>query len=278
MTRHTRKLGTVVTLALVALIAGCATAHDRIEVVAVPEIRPGVLAGYLPAEQLPDPLVLVPSPPAAHSRALALDEDVSRSALALRGTPRWRLAAEDANLMFPRAAGTFSCVLGAPITEQDTPHLYMLMRRTLGDAGLSTYRAKQLYARVRPFMKNGEPTCMPEDEERLRKDGSYPSGHAAIGWTWALVLTEIAPERSNAILARGRAFGESRIVCNVHWQSDIVEGRTMAAAVVARLHADPAFLAELDAARAEYRATLSKGLTPPRDCAAEALALAADRL
>ena len=56
---------------------------------------------------------LIPPPPAADSAALALDEEVSRKSLAQRGTPRWNLAAEDANLMFPHAAGTFSCVLDA---------------------------------------------------------------------------------------------------------------------------------------------------------------------
>ena len=63
---------------------------------------------------------------------------------------------------------------------------------------------------------------------------------SAVGWGWALVLTELVPARADAILQRGREFGYSRVVCNVHWQSDVEAGRTMAAATVARLHADPA--------------------------------------
>src|SRR5208282_2507055 len=77
----------------------------------VPEIRPGSLAGYLSTKVLPDSLALIPSPPAAGSAALALDEEFSRKSLDLRGTPRWMLAAEDADLTFPHAAGTFSCAL-----------------------------------------------------------------------------------------------------------------------------------------------------------------------
>jgi len=197
-----------------------------------------------------------------------------RQSLALHGTPRWKLAAEDANLMFPKAAGTFSCALDAPITEEKTPHLYMLLRRTLADAGLSTYTAKNHYKRTRPFVVNKQPTCTPDEEEHLKKDGSYPSGHTALGWAWALILTEIAPDRTDAILARGRAFGESRVVCNVHWHSDVIEGRFMGAAAVARLHADPAFRAELEAAKAELATVRAKGLKPSRDCDAEAKALA----
>jgi len=261
-------------LVYVAITAGCAGFERQSKPAAVPEIAPGILAGYLQPEVLSNSLALIPPPPAEGSAAFALDEEVSRKSLALRGTPRWNLAAKDAELMFPEAAGTFSCALGVPITEQDTPHLYMLLRRTLADAGLSTYTAKNHYQRKRPFMKNNEPTCTPDEEALLRKDGSYPSGHTAIGWAWALILTEIAPDRADAILARGRAFGESRNICNVHWHSDVVEGRFMGSAAVARLHADPAFRAEIEAAKVELEAVRAKGLKPIRNCEAEADALA----
>jgi acid phosphatase (class A) len=245
-------------------------------VATVPEVRPGILAGYLPAASLPNSLALIPPPPATGSAALALDKDFSHRALALRGTSRWRMATEDADLMFPHAAGVFSCAIDAPITESDTPHLYMLIRRSLADAGLSTYTAKNRYTRHRLFMANKQPTCTPDEEAYLRKDGSYPSGHTAIGWTWALILSEVAPDRSDAILARGRAFGQSRVVCNVHWESDVIEGRFMGAATVARLHADAAFRADLEAAKAELAAVRAQGAKPTRDCEAEAAAMALD--
>ncbi len=258
----------------ILVITACASV-DTVKIPSeVPEIHPGILAGYLPPEALPNSLALIPPPPAQGSAAFAFDEEVSQRAMALRDTSRWKLAIADANLMFPEAAGTFSCALGIPITEQDTPHLYMLLRRTGADAGLSTYTAKKHYQRERPFMVNGAPVCTPEEEELLRKDGSYPSGHTALGWAWALILTEIAPDRADAILARGRAFGESRNICNVHWRSDVAEGRFMGAATVARLHADAVFHAELEAAKSEYNAVVPKGLTPSRDCDAEASALA----
>lgn len=261
-------------LVCISIAAGCASFEKQSNPAVVPMIRPGILAGYLKPEALPNSLALLPPPPAKGSAAFALDQEDSKESLALRGTARWELATEDANLKFPQAAGTFSCALDAQINEQDTPHLYMLLRRTLADAGLSTYRAKNHYKRTRPFVMNKEPTCTPDDEEHLKKDGSYPSGHTAIGWAWALILTEIAPDRENAILARGRAFGESRVICNVHWHSDVVEGRFMGAATVARLHADPAFRAELEAAKAELAVVRAKGLKPTRDCRAEAEALA----
>jgi len=264
-----KKWPIVITLIGVGMMMGCA-GFQKQSPEPVPEIMPGILAGYLNQKALPDSLALLPPPPAEGSAALALDEEVSRKSLALRGTPRWTTATRDAELMFPEAAETFSCAIGIPITEQETPHLYLLLRRTLADAGLSTYTAKKHYRRKRAFMVNGEPICTPEEEEKLRKDGSYPSGHTALGWAWALIFTEIAPDRADAILARGRAFGESRIICNVHWHSDVVEGRFMGAAVVAQLHADPQFCADLKAAKAEYAKARAKGLPPARDCRAEA--------
>jgi acid phosphatase (class A) len=123
-------------------------------------------------------------------------------------------------------------------------------------------------------MENHEPTCTPAKEEGLAGNGSYPSGHTSIGWAWALILSEVSPSHTDAILARGRSYGESRLVCNVHWQSDVVQGRFMGASVVARLHANADFRADLDAARAEVTALRARGLKPSRDCAAEAAALA----
>ena len=266
--------GLVTVLACVALTTGCASSGKLSQPAAVPEFAPGFLVGYLPREALPNSLALLPPPPAAGSGALAYDEEISRKALTLRDTPRWTLANEDANLMFPRAAGTFSCALNAPITEQDMPHLYMLLRRTLASAGLSTYTAKDHYKRIRPFMVNKEPICPTDEGKPYIKNDSYPSGHAAMGWAWALILSEISPDQTDAILARGRVFGESRVICNVHWQSDVNEGRSMGAATVARLHADPTFRADLEAAKAELATVHAKGLKPQRDCAAEAAAMA----
>lgn len=258
-----------------AALSACA---GRVEIPeTVPELRPGVLQGYLEPAALPDSALLLPTPPDAASAAMAHDLEVSATALTLRGTPRWELAASDAVLRFPTAAQTFACALGVPITEQDTPNLYMLLRRSLADAGLSTYTAKNRYQRERPFVGNGQPTCTPDEEPMLAADGSYPSGHSAVGWAWSLILAELAPERTDALLARGRAYSESRVVCNVHWASDVAEGRVMGAATVARLHGDPLFRAQLELAREEIARRHAAGALPAGDCAAEQAALGGGR-
>jgi acid phosphatase (class A) len=262
-------------LVILVCTVGCGGSNSQ-KKLTVLEIRPGILAGYLKQEALPDSQAILPPPPVAGSAGVALDDEASRRSFVLRNTLRWEQAIEDAVLRFPRAAESFSCALGLPITEKYTPHLYMLLRRTLADTGFSTYNAKKYYQRKRPFMLNKEPICTPNEFEFLVTNGSYPSGHSAIGWAWALILSEIAPERADAILIRGRRFGESRVICNVHWYSDVVAGRLMGAATVARLHADPAFQAELKAAKNEFDAYRARGLKPARDCEAEADALMYD--
>jgi acid phosphatase (class A) len=266
----------LLSLTCVAIGSGCA-GHTVPAPAVVPELRPGLLVGYLQSATLPNSLTLLPPPPAAGSAEFAADEAYSERGLTLRDTPAWALAAADADLSFPHAAGTFSCALNAPITEVDAPHVYVLLRRMLTDAAMSTSAAKDHYARTRPFVMNKAPMCTPADLAALEKNGSYPSGHSAIGMAWALVLTEISPAQTDAILARGRAFALSRVACNVHWMSDTLQGRYMAAYTVARLHADPTFEADLNAARTELAAVRAKGLGATRDCSAEAAGIAAQQ-
>ena len=265
------------------LLGACSTTAPKPPVSAaeVGEYRAGsgILKGYLAPGEMPDSLALVAAPPAAGSAAQASDEATTRQLTALANGPRGALARKDANLHFPAAASVYACALGVRISEADTPNLNMLLRRTLTDAGLATYKAKNHYQRTRPFVALKLPSCTPDEEAKLAKDGSYPSGHSSLGWAWALVLTEAAPDRTDALLQRGRAFAQSRAVCGVHWQSDIQAGMLVGAGTVARLHANETFRAQLNAARAEITAARQAGKVPAAaDCAAEAEALAISSL
>ena len=262
------------TLVLTLMLAACAaTPDDERQSVSIAGFGRGFAPGYLAETDIPSSLAQVPPPPAADSAALALDHDVAKRSFALYQTPRWTQAIIDADLTFPNAASAFSCALGTAINETDTPRLYQLLRRTLTDLGRSTRAAKVHYDRRRPFVENQHPLCTPQEKDRLARDGSYPSGHNAIGWGWALILAEVSPAQTDALLVRGRNFGESRNVCNVHWHSDVMQGRLVGAGMVARLHADAVFRADLAAARQEVDAARRQGLKPSRDCQAEAAAL-----
>jgi acid phosphatase (class A) len=286
--RTSHQIRTLLNLTLFSVLAlslftGCATQNAaappaRTKLDAIPEFHPeqglGALQGYLDPKELPNSLILVPPPPAPGSAAFMHDEEAARGTFALRDTPRFTLAASDFDLKLPHFVNDFSCALNAQITKENAPYLFTLLSRSFSDIGMSPYAAKNYYKRKRPFQENGEPMAVPEARSFLEKDPSYPSGHTALGWGFALILSEIAPDRAQEILARGRAFGESRVVCNHHWYSDVVWGRFMGAATVARLHADPTFSADLEAAKAEFAAIRAKNLPLTSDCKAEAEALA----
>lgn len=171
----------------------------------------------------------------------------------LRKTPRGEQAYHDAHVNSDGVTQAFSEAFGMKISQETTPELYKLIRNFREDAGdLSTRAAKKGYMRIRPFAFFEESTCRPEDEASLSTNGSYPSGHTAIGWATALVLSEINPARQEEIIRRGYEMGQSRVICGYHWQSDIDAARLVSGAVVATLHTKPAFIEQLAKAKEEF--------------------------
>lgn len=242
--------------------------------------------GYL-TQTTVDSALILPPPPAEGSVTKANDDFINKNALMLYRSDRWVQAGYDSNLYPPSAMNAFSCAANVEISKEKTPTIYKMLETSLVDLGLSTYSAKNKYQRARPFMSNGQGICeisvedrekhgiqYIEEKDKLSTDGSYPSGHSAIGWGWALIMSEIAPQRANHIFLRGRAFAESRLVCNVHWQSDIIEGKNMAAMTVAQLHTQKQFLKDLAKAQKEYQTAQRKGHVPdPASCEFENKAL-----
>lgn len=289
MVRPLRAPACFVTSLLCAALAGCLHSPGNAPVASTDGDRPINAAmaptgskarshpGYLAAGQAPNALAWLPPPPAPGSAAMAADEAAWLASRSLQGSARWQFAARDADESFPKATGIFSCAVGVPMSTQAMPRLAALLARLMSDVSQSTRPAKLAYQRTRPFVVHSAPTCTPQDEAGLSTNGSYPSGHGAVGWAWALVLAQLRPARQDLILARGRALGQSRVVCGVHWQSDVAAGEVVGAAVVARLQADAGFQADLAAARRELaQAQALEGAMPEAAsaaCAAEAAAL-----
>ena len=87
------------------------------------------------------------------------------------------------------------------------------------------------------------------------------------------MLTGITPDKTDAVLQRAHAFGQSRVICGVHWQSDVDNGRVMGASAVARLQSDPVFTAQVALARQEVADARARGAKSPLNCTAEKAAL-----
>ena len=79
--------------------------------------------------------------------------------------------------------------------------------------------------------------------ENLVNSPSYPSGHATYGFTGAVVLAILVPERYQQMLVRGAEYGNDRIILGAHYAMDVLGSRTLALYVMAHLLAnDPAYM------------------------------------
>jgi len=177
---------------------------------------------------------------------------------ALIGTAREQEArADDVVKPAEAVALRFSYIMGVTLDRGSAPHLLRMMDLVRNDAEWLMLPVKKAVAsggRRRPFVDFPNLPKCPLLIESLGATGSYPSGHALTGWLWGSILAETAPAFADALLARGVAFGDSRVVCGFHYPSDVSAGRLAASALLARLHANPRFLADLTQARKEVAA------------------------
>lgn len=229
--------------------------------------------GYLTASELPNSVTLIPAPPKPGSPEMLADEQARDAALKLRGSPRYVLATADANRDQPNTSQAFQCAFGTEISAARTPALSRLLTRLRLDIRAASYPAKSHYKRPRPFVVHDTHTCYASDEQNVRDDGSYPSARGAVGWAYAYVLAELNPGRAKEIMKRGRDFGESRVVCDEEWASDVEASRAIGLATLRRSQDEAAFRADFAAAQREVAAALKSPVTG-RNCPSEALALA----
>jgi acid phosphatase (class A) len=221
------------------------------------------LHGYLAANDIDGEAVIGP-PPASDSIRGRADRDAYLETRKLAGSPRWAQAIKDNDLWKGGAVQRYSCALGERLGPTATPVTYRMLQRVELDVRTVGTPPKDHYNRTRPPIGDDLPICVPR-EDWMKTNASYPSGHSMTGWAWALILGEIEPGKLGQLMQAGDAIGESRIICGVHYRSDVEAGRKLGAAMVARLHSDPAFLKDLAAARAELRRVHAPA---PLDCAA----------
>jgi acid phosphatase (class A) len=228
--------------------------------------RRPTLGGYLGEQRLPDFRAFLPPPPAAGSPLAAADAAIFEETRKLENGPRWQLAANDDRINLKALLADFGCSAGLDLSTLDAPAITRVLARSSADLFPLIGAAKDTHKVPRPFSTHEGPICVMPSEE-LAASGSYPSGHAATGWLYALLLAEIDPAHSDAIVQRGRAYGESRVVCGVHYYSDIEGGRIVASALVAALHGAPEFETDIASARAEMFSL--HGRAPPAAAACE---------
>lgn len=211
-----------------------------------------VWPSFLTTEQMPDGSLYLPAPPAFESQEFVGDIIRYHWGKSFRETPRGQQAIREAEMNTESLLNVFSQPMRMKLSTDKTPELAVLVSYIITDASNATRKAKNHFNRLRPFLYFNEGTIIPAEEESHHTP-SYPSSHSATGWTVALVLTELLPERAELILKAGYEYGQSRVIAGYHYQSDVDVARLAASACVARLHADENFQKQLAKAKKELQ-------------------------
>lgn len=209
---------------------------------------------YFTTGEMPDMIKWCPAPPDTIGAHFAYD------IMQYFWGKTMRLDKERADIAIRDAVYGLDCIIrefsepfGLKISKEETPEIYKVLREGTATCDSICTLPKRYYMRKRPFMRFKEHTLTPDDEPALSRNGSYPSGHTLLGWSSALLLSEINPDRADTILARGLMYGESRVIVGAHWQSDVDAARLAASAAYARLHTSERFLEQMRRARQEFR-------------------------
>lgn len=228
--------------------------------------------GYLAPGEFDVTHVIEPAPRAGDPR-YDTDRQIFLATRKLVGSARYKMATDDAVYATPAMLADFSCAVGVKLTPDNAPKLAHLVESAGADTGSQSAHAKDIYQRLRPFMIDKGKICQAKSELFDKKTNQmsydYPSGHTTWGWTWALILSSIVPDRAQQILERGRAYGDSRFVCGAHNESAVEGGMLSATATMALVQTKPDYQADRTAAKAELDALRANG-EQPSGCKAEA--------
>jgi acid phosphatase (class A) len=233
------------------------------------------IAGFLTAEATPDATVIIPPAPTPSEARNDADWAIFRSTRAIQAVnpDRWALAVNDDSYKPADILKDFSCAMGVELTLQNSPKLSAVLSRAAQDAANAAAKTKEVYKRPRPYLNNYGDICIAKSDG-LARSYDYPSGHASASWIEGLILTQLAPDRSEKLLARARAYGESRIVCGAHNWSAVEGGRTNAAGVFAALQGSDAYRSALAGAQRELAAVRKNGKAPDAAACAKEFELA----
>ena len=194
---------------------------------------------------LVDPVRLLPAPAALDTEEMRAELQTVLRVQESRTDKEVKRARADENIR----TDSFQTALGPWLTANNLPRLQALFERMEKEAKVYSDIAKNHFKRPRPLVADARVKPLFE-----QSDPGYPSGHALRGQMFALVLSELAPDKAETLLARGREIGWSRVVGGVHIPSDVSAGRTLGQALAREMLANPAIRTELAEIHREFDA------------------------
>ena len=213
---------------------------------------PAFDATYVSRTQIPLAKLLAP-PPEAQSAAQKRDIDEVLRLQSIRTPQQAEKAVADNSTSMVQVVGD---VLGPAFTQDRLPKLDAFYKRLHLDSRDIFFASKDVWNRPRPYAASAEVQAVGEKPQ----NGSYPSGHSTRGYLTAIILANMVPEKSAELFARGREYGDNRVLAGVHYPTDVEAGRMGATAVAAAFMQNAAFMKDFADAKAELRQAL--GLPP----------------
>ena len=147
----------------------------------------------------------------------------------------------------------FSVAAGTSLSLQRRPILAHMLKVVLADVYPLVKAVKDANTRKRPYKEDSKIIACETDYLPPSDSKSYPSNHAANGRAAALLLSAVMPEREPLIRARGIQYGDNRIVCGVHYRTDVEQGRAMSDAYFIKATANTQFQQDLACAKEEHQ-------------------------
>ena len=209
---------------------------------------------YLTEEELPDLVQCLPAPPDTIGEAFTHDIMRYMWGKTQRLDPeRLAVAKRDAVWDLDTLRAIYSVPFGMEISPKSTPQIYQLLTRGVATLQLIRVRPKKHFMRQRPFEYFNEHVMNLWEENDVRGEGSYPSGHTIRGWGAALILSEINPAAANALYHKGWEYGVSRVIVGAHWWSDVDASRPAASIAYSLLQTSPAYRKQVARAKKEFK-------------------------
>jgi acid phosphatase (class A) len=203
-------------------------------------------AGLLDLSQV-EPSRLLPPPPAPDSaRAKAEVDELKR--IAATRTPEMLAAAQHDD--GDEKPDMFQGALGPALDLGKLPTTLKLLNEVASEEDPDSTPAKTFFHRDRPWVVDTsvKPCVTPKPTQA---HASYPSGHATRSYSMGIVLASLVPEKGQAVMARAAEFAENRLVCGMHFRSDIEAGQALGTIIALSLMQNAAFKADYEAAKAE---------------------------
>jgi acid phosphatase (class A) len=189
---------------------------------------------------------LLPPPPAAGSAAA--QRDLQAVLTVQRSRTAQDMAAAKADV--EHSVFRFADAVGPGMQAAALPKTAAFFERVAKLDKAEVKVAKLYWKRPRPSVVSSD--VHPLSKEKSG-DWSYPSGHATFGYTAAVLLANMLPEKRAEIFARADVYAQHRIVMGAHFPTDLEAGKLAGTVIAGEILRDPQWQGDFNAARSELR-------------------------